>query len=53
MFPYYSYYPFFYSVLPTNCSKPPTLYAVLNSIVNGTKEPNDYTKIKDLAKERT
>lgn len=41
------YYPF----LPPNCDKPPTIYSILNSIVNGTKEPDDYTKIKDLAKE--
>lgn len=51
MYPYYSYYPFFYPVLPPNCNKPPTLYAVLNSIVNGSKEKEDYTKIVDLAKE--
>lgn len=44
---YYMMYPF----LPPNCNKPPTVYAVLNSIVNGTKEEEDYTKIKDLAKE--
>ena len=37
--------------IPPNCDKPPTLYSVLNSIVNGTKEEEDYTKIKDLAKE--
>ena len=41
----------FYPFLPPNCDKPPTIYAILNSIVNGTKEPVDYTKIKDLAKE--
>lgn len=40
-----------YPFLPTNCDKPPTIYSILNSIVNGTKEPNEYTKIKDLAKE--
>ena len=44
---YFMFYPF----LPPNCEKPPTLYAVLNSIVNGTKEDDEYTKIKDLAKE--
>lgn len=37
--------------LPPNCSKPPTLYSVLNSIVNGDKDEDEYTKIKDLAKE--
>lgn len=48
---YNFYMPMFYPVLPPNCDKPPTLYAILNSIVNGTKEPSDYTKIKNLAKE--
>lgn len=32
-------------------NKPPTLYSVLNSIVNGDKNEDEYTKIKDLAKE--
>lgn len=36
--------------LPDNCQKPPTLYSVLNSIVNGGKIPDDYVQIKDLAK---
>lgn len=40
-----------YPFLAPNCDKPPTIYSILNSIVNGTKEPNEYTKIKDLAKE--
>lgn len=40
-----------YSFLPPNCNKPPTLYSILNSIVNGDKDEDDYTKIKDLAKE--
>lgn len=48
LFPYIDNgYPF----LPPNCNKPPTLYSVLNSIVNGNKEEDEYTKIKDLAKE--
>ena len=34
--------------LPTNCDKPPTVYSILESIVNYGKE--DKTKIKDLAK---
>ena len=37
--------------LPTNCDKPPTIYSILNSIVNGDKDEEDYTKIKDLADE--
>lgn len=48
MIPYYNYY-FLTPWLPPNCDKPPTLYAVLNSIVNGDKEDEDeYEKIKDL-----
>lgn len=35
--------------IPTDCDLPPTLYAMLNSIVNYGKV--DKTKIKDLAKE--
>lgn len=41
----------FYPFLPPHCDKPPTLYSVLNSIVNGDKDEDDYTKIKDLAKQ--
>lgn len=51
MIPYYNGLFMFYPFLPPNCSKPPTLYSILNSIVNGYKEEEDYTKIKDLAKE--
>lgn len=51
MIPYYNGLFMFYPFLPPNCSKPPTLYSILNSIVNGDKEKEDYTKIKDLAKE--
>lgn len=35
--------------LPTNCDKPPTIYTILESIVNYGKD--DKTKIKDLARE--
>lgn len=51
MIPYYNGLFMLYPFLPPNCSKPPTLYSILNSIVNGNKEEEDYTKIKDLAKE--
>ena len=34
--------------IPTNCNKPPTIYAILNSIVNFGKSEKE--KIKDLAK---
>lgn len=37
----------FYPQLPTNCIKPPTLYALLNAIANFDSETK--TKIKDLA----
>lgn len=51
MIPYYNELFMFYPFLPPNCNKPPTLYSVLNSIVNGDKDEDEYTKIKDLAKE--
>ena len=52
MIPYYNNGLFMlYPFLPPNCNKPPTLYSVLNSIVNGDKDEDEYTKIKDLAKE--
>ena len=52
LFPYIDNgYPLIYPFLPPNCNKPPTLYSVLNSIVNGDKDEDEYTKIKDLAKE--
>ena len=45
-------YNMFVPFLPPNCDKPPTIYSILNSIVNGDKEDEeDYAKIKDLAKE--
>lgn len=51
MIPYYNGLFMFYPFLPPNCNKPPTLYSILNSIVNGDKEKDEYIKIKDLAKE--
>ena len=50
MIPEYNFYYGFYPFLPPNCDKPPTLYSVLNSIVNGEKDEDDYSKIKDLAR---
>ena len=42
---------FFGPYLPPNCDKPPTIYAILETIVDGDKDYNDDpTKIKDLAK---
>lgn len=38
--------------IPANCDKPPTIYAILETIVNGDKDyDDDQVKIKDLAKE--
>lgn len=46
------YNPYFIPFLPPNCDKPPTLYSILNAIVNGDKEDEEtQTKIRDLAKE--
>ena len=36
--------------LPPNCDKPPTVYSILNSIVNGEKDEKDYTPISELAR---
>lgn len=49
LFPYIDNgYPLIYPFLPRNCDKPPTIYSILESIVNyGT---DDKTKNKDLAK---
>lgn len=47
--PFYLLDYFWFPPIPTNCEKPPTLYSILESIVNyGT---DDKQKIKDLAKE--
>lgn len=49
LFPYIdNSYPLIYPFLPRNCDKPPTLYSILESIVNYGKD--NKTKIKDLAK---
>ena len=48
--PYYdNNYFYVMPFLPPNCDKPPTIYAVLNSIVNGDKDEEDYTPINELA----
>lgn len=48
MFPW-MIFPIFPTPIPRVCDDPPTLYSLLNSIVNFNKE--EKTKIKDLAKE--
>ena len=53
MIPYYNGLFMFYPFLPPNCNKPPTIYAILESIVNPDVDLNDpapEVKIKDLAK---
>lgn len=47
-FPYYDYEIFTPFFLPPNCDKPPTLYSVMNSIVNGMKEEEEYSPINEL-----
>lgn len=53
MIPYYNGLFMFYPFLPPNCNLPPTIYAILESIVNpevDLNEPAPEVKIKDLAK---
>lgn len=53
MIPYYNGLFMFYPFLPPNCNKPPTIYTILESIVNpdvDLNEPAPELKIKDLAK---
>lgn len=53
MIPYYNGLFMFYPFLPPNCNKPPTIYTILESIVNpdvDLNEPAPEVKIKDLAK---
>ena len=53
MIPYYNNYFWFYPFLPPNNNLPPTMYAILESIVNPDVDLNDPApdvKIKDLAK---
>ncbi|UWG09264.1 MAG: hypothetical protein [Bacteriophage sp.] len=53
MIPYYNGLFMFYPFLPPNCNLPPTIYSILESIVNPNvdlNEPAPEVKIKDLAK---
>lgn len=53
MIPYYNGLYMFYPFLPPNCNLPPTIYTILESIVNpdvDLNEPAPEVKIKDLAK---
>ena len=38
---------FWFPRIPQNCDKPPTIYAILESIVNFGKDCEDKEKIKD------
>lgn len=51
--PYNNNYFIMYPFLPPNCQKPPTIYSILETIVNpdaDLNEPSAHVKIKDLAK---
>lgn len=53
MIPYYNGLFMFYPFLPPNCNLPPTIYTILENIVNPDVDLNDpapEVKIKDLAK---
>lgn len=53
MIPYYNGLFMFYPFLPPNCNLPPTIYTILESIVNpdvDLNNPAPEVKIKDLAK---
>ena len=53
MIPEYNFYVYpFLPFIPANCQKPPTMYSILESIVNGNViDIDNNVKIKDLAKE--
>lgn len=54
MIPYYNNYFMLYPFLPPNCNLPPTIYTILESIVNpdvNLNNPAPEVKIKDLAEE--
>lgn len=48
MFPWWGIVPMFYPMLPNDCNKPPTIYSLLDSIVNYNSDVK--APIKDLAK---
>lgn len=53
MNPFYNSY-MFYPFFPQNCQKPPTIFSILETIVNPNVDLNDpapEVNIKDLAKE--
>ena len=51
MFPWSLYPVMFYPILPTDNDRPPTLYALLNSIVNYDKAEDEQVKIKYLTEQ--
>ena len=48
MFPWWGIVPMFYPMLPNDCDLPPTIYSLLDAIVNYNSE--EETPIKNLAK---
>ena len=49
MIPYYNGLFMFYPFLPNNCDLPPTIYSILNSIVNFGKPENEKIKVPQLS----
>ena len=49
MIPYYNNYFWFYPFLPNNCDLPPTIYSILDSIVNFGKPENEKIKVPQLS----
>lgn len=49
MIPYYNNYFWFYPFLPNNCDLPPTIYSILDSIVNFGKPENEKIKAPQLS----
>ena len=49
MIPYYNNYFWFYPFLSNNCDLPPTIYSILDSIVNFGKPENEKIKVPQLS----
>lgn len=49
MIPCYNNYFWFYPFLPNNCDLPPTIYSILDSIVNFGKPENEKIKVPQLS----
>ena len=53
MIPYYNNYFWFYPFFPNNYDLPPTIYSILDSIVNFGKPENEKIKVPQLSEKRT